>query len=717
MPSAKFDADISSFKNGISSAKSEVRTLDQQMKMIDATFKATGNSEQALAQKTQTLNSRMTAQKAIADQAKQALDAMTQKGIDPASEAYQKMARELLAAQTGMMETQAALNDLSGGAIKAADSANQLEKGLNGISKKISLEQVISGIGKITDGLEKAAQKAVKLGEDLWNSIMDSAKWADDTSTMAQMYGIDLDTFQKMQNLVKSGLDTTVDAMLNAQTKLNKNVGEGADKFMGTMRELGLVMTRVGKFGSEEFLNPDSVQLFWDAGQAIMKMGDAYDKEAAAQTIFGKSWKELVPLFEKYKTLEEYNEALENQQTVSEESVTALAGLNDEVGKLKTNFDTLKNEVMGSLAPALTDASKALSGLLSEVLEYMKTPEGKKMLEDLGTAVSGLFDDLGKIDPEQVVSGFTTVFNTVVGSLQWLVENKDIVADSLIAIVGAWGAMKIGSGVLSIIKLIDGLRDLGILGGGTGAAAEGGLNGIVNGGGLLTAAGNKLANVLPGVTSWIGQNGGSVWDWFVHNTPIGQEQILGTREKGSWWNEIQQNWNTFIDDWKNTEIVKFWTRRDMNQDAGTRLPQGENWLPSYMQDIQPKIEIIPEAPKDAALDLADQVGTVNVPVNLVVANGVGVFGGDEKAGGGTAIGRGFNYIKGHANGLPYVPFDNYLAYLHKGERVMPAREVTSRNYTSNLYVERMEMHNGQDAEGLAARIATAQRRTMNGYGS
>ena len=106
MPSTKFDVDISSFKNGISTAKSEVKTLDQQMKMIDATFKATGNSEQALATKTQTLNSRMAAQKAIADQAKQALDAMNKEGIKPSSESYQNMARELLRAQTGMMETQ-----------------------------------------------------------------------------------------------------------------------------------------------------------------------------------------------------------------------------------------------------------------------------------------------------------------------------------------------------------------------------------------------------------------------------------------------------------------------------------------------------------------------------------------------------------------------------------------------------------------------------------
>ena len=97
MPNVKMGADISSFKSGIAAAKSEVKTLDQQMKMLDATLKAEGKSEQTLAMQTQTLNQRMAAQKNMANQAEAALKAMTKAGIDPTSEAYQRMAREMLA--------------------------------------------------------------------------------------------------------------------------------------------------------------------------------------------------------------------------------------------------------------------------------------------------------------------------------------------------------------------------------------------------------------------------------------------------------------------------------------------------------------------------------------------------------------------------------------------------------------------------------------------
>ena len=74
------------------------------------------------------------------------------------------------------------------------------------------------------------------------------------------------------------------------------------------------------------------------------------------------------------------------------------------------------------------------------------------------------------------------------------------------------------------------------------------------------------------------------------------------------------------------------------------------------------------------------------------------------------------YIKGYANGLPYVPYDG-LYRLHRGERVMTAG--TNRNYTanSNLYVENMNMNNGMDAQALAAAMSAQNRRISAGFGS
>ena len=138
-----------------------------------------------------------------------------------------------------------------------------------------------------------------------------------------------------------------------------------------------------------------------------------------------------------------------------------------------------------------------------------------------------------------------------------------------------------------------------------------------------------------------------------------------------------------------------------------------------------EVKVEPKTDEEAAAMISAQIGTVSVPVRLVIQGGNGASGG-VSYGGGAGGGGGLadyymdtlfgSFRPGFANGLPMTPFDGWY-YLHRGEKVTPAREVSNRSYSSNLYIENMNMNNGQDAEGLAARIAAANRRTMSGFGS
>ena len=680
----KLGVDLTGFKQGISEANAQLKTFDAQIKLAESSFKKTGDAEAAMYQKTDALTNKLKVQKQMVQQYWQTLEKMRLSGVDPMSKSYQQMEASMLNMQAAANETEMALNGLSASQLNAATSADKLTQSVGNIGKKMSLDQVISGIDKITGGLENAAKKAVDLGEKLWNTVMDSARRADDSATMAEMYGIDLDTFLRMQKLVAGGIDTSVDAILTAQTKLNKGIGSGSTQVMDYMRELGLIYES-GK-GATTFITDDKIDMFWRAGQAIMAMGEAYDQEAAAQALFGRGWKELVPLFNTYKSLDEYNAALAEQTVNDEKTIRDLAALNDAVGKLESSWTTLKDEMLEAVAPALTKGADAISNLLDKLTEYLKTDEGQQLLENMGKAVEGLFSDLSKIDPAQVVEGFTAVFEKIIGGVQWLYEHKGEIVEALRHIVEGWGMLKLTGGALEIMKLIEGVKSFqgvpietpsSVTSSNGDIIATGGGSGAGTGGNWLTKALNNLTLINLAGAMYEGTEG----------------QLRKMRD------EFEKQTADMTPEERNKYIMM--TEFHMSEEQYNQMYgeiNGENGVP---------VEVKPEVPEDAAANIAEQVGKVTIPINFDIP-GIHYFG----SGGG-----GNNVAMEKANGIWSVPYDGYLSLLHKNERVMPAREVSSRNFSSNLYVESMIMNNGADAAGLAASMAAAQRRTMTGFGS
>lgn len=739
MPNVKMGADISSFKSGIAAAKSEVKTLDQQMKMLDATMKAEGRSEQTLNQQMQTLNSRMTAQKSIANQAEAALKAMTEKGVDPAGEAYQRMARELLAAQTGMMETQATINEMGQTAEKAAGGVEQLESGLNGISKKISLEQVRSGIDAIDKGLESAAKKAINLGKAIWENITDVARFSDDTATQAMILNMDVEDYQAYKKVFDTVGEITVQEWQKAKLKVQKAMNDPSKEQVDILKALGISTKEWKQMNGQSgpsLVAKNFEEMFWQIGETLRQKVESGEMtqdlaDTYANALFGKSFANLNPMFAMGQ--EEFQKQVDDQISATKKAYEENAKLNDALIKLQSDFEDIKVEVVGGLAPALTGATEALDDLLTKVLEYLQTPEGQKALADMGTAVNGLFDDLGKIDPEKVVEGFTKVFNTVVGSVEWLVENKDGVVTAMEGILAGWALLRVTGGVLDVVKVVSGIQDL------MGAEAAGRAAGAAWGRGFAGAVA-KAAPWLISVYTLL--KPGETGDELGNNTIIDENGNLTAEGKAAGF--VQTENGEYVQD--RTQIIseaaqKAWDLYRTNQLTAAGMEElraavlndrvyGElldqfmdfrsanpNWkeiedidLTEWLKGLEPpKVPIDPEVPAGASGKIAEDIGTVSVPVVFVPAAGDPTY--SRRTPGMQGI------IPGHANGIWAVPRDNYLALLHKDERVIPARQMTSRNFTSNMYIENMTMNNGQDADGLAARVAAENQRIMSGYGS
>ena len=390
---------ISQFKNAFNQAQQSVKTLDAELKKNEAAYKATGDKEKYMANQSAALEKKLEAQKNAAKAAEAALKQMEQQGVNPASAAYQKMRQNLENAQAGMYNTQSAIASLGTTGEKAATQAEKLQGSLSSINKKVNLDAVIGGIGRITSGLEKAAQKAIEVGKNIWDNIMDSAAYADDTATLASRMGLTIDEVQRMQ-YVANRFEAPVETVAKSWKKVKMSMTSDNDDIMTAFRKLGIGIREGGRaiqntYGSIPLR--DYKDIFWETGEALMKLTEDSEQERMAQLLLGRSWDELAPLFRAGR--KEYEAAMKSAPVASEEAIQNAAELNDKVAELEQSFMTLKTEVVGDIAPALTEAATTLEGLINSVTTYLQSDAGQEALQNMATAVSGLFEDLGKIDP------------------------------------------------------------------------------------------------------------------------------------------------------------------------------------------------------------------------------------------------------------------------------------------------------------------------------
>ena len=414
---------VSQFKQDINTVKESMKTLDKQLELVEKQYKATGDKEAYMREKAELLHTKLEQQKTIVKDAEAALKSMNENGVSKASRAYQAMQRELLSAKGSMIDTQTQIEGLGSAAQSAGTDAENLNTDLKNIGKGVGWQSVTTGIKDIADQLENAAKAAINLGKRILESAKGSTGFADEVKTIVDQYsdmGLTAKSYQQMRN-VERFVDTPVEAILTAKQRMQKALT--TDKGKETLEEtLGI---NLGSQNAED--------LFWEIGDALMGMGEAFDKEGAAQTMFGRSWRELLPLFKTGR--EEYNKMLEEQNVLTDEQIEKLGKADDTIQKFELEIENLKNKFWAENADKITEL------------------------------------------------------------LNWLIDNEDKVVATLGAIAAAFAAIKIGEFALNLQKVIHGFGLIAGGGGGT-SAASAASSATASGGtkaGLATVAKNALA--------------------------------------------------------------------------------------------------------------------------------------------------------------------------------------------------------------------------------
>jgi len=386
----KLGVEYQQFKQGMRESEAAVKTLSEALKLNEKQLQNTGNEELVMKNRSELLAKQIEKQRDVVQQANAALDEMKKNGVEKSSVAFQNLQRKVY-------EAEGKLEDMKGELANVGKAGETTSESLGKIEKAVSWQNVADGIGKVTDKLEAGARAAVRFGKRIMQSAMESTQWADDILTKSVQYGIDPETLQRME-YAADFVDTDVDTIIQAKDKLAKSRGNLGDL---------LGITTDGKSNED---------LFWETGEAIKNLGDGYDQAEIAQKVFGRSWRELLPLFTTGR--EEYESMLQSQNVLTNEQVQSLGKADDSFKQIQHEIENMKNAFWAENADKITSM------------------------------------------------------------LQWLIDNKDDVLTALKVIAGGFGLLKMGEFAANLMQAVNGFKTLGVIKGGSTAAAAGASGGF-----------------------------------------------------------------------------------------------------------------------------------------------------------------------------------------------------------------------------------------------
>ena len=451
---------VAQFKQNMNQAKNSLKTLDAQLALNEKQFKATGDAESYMTERSELLKAKLEQQKTVVSNAEKALEQMRANGVERSSTAYQNLYQQMLKAKGEMLDTESAMEGVAEAGDEAADGVSNMNHQVEQIGKNVSIENVRSALDTITVDMKKVMQGAWQTGEAIVKATLGAGAWADELKTTAAQYEIspeDLQRWRKTSNII----DTDVDTILNAQDKLKKGREKQDKETMGALAYLGIDPTGKG-----------DMDIFWEAGEAIARLGKEEDKVSYAQKLFGKSWRELLPLFTAGR--EEWDKTNEEWSIVEEDQLDNLGKMDDQYQKLQGEFETFKMELLEAFSGPVTEGMKTITGLFQELNKYLDSPEGKAMLEQLGNTVTQLITDLTKVSPEDVINGLSTVVTNLTSGLQWIAEHSGEVVTGIELFIAAWAGLEVAKGVTTVLQLINGIKGLTAAEAATAGATAGG---------------------------------------------------------------------------------------------------------------------------------------------------------------------------------------------------------------------------------------------------
>lgn len=452
------------FKNALREINNELKVSASEIQLLAVKYDGNDKSIEALTETGKALENQLSKQQEKVKTVSEALenaknsfgetDARTLKW----QESLNKAQTEVLKTEKAIAQNNDALEKLNSGAEEAAVSEKELKEAAAKAAKEIAeqqkkVDEAKKTLLKYADAAEKkaaAALKALAVGSAAAVTavsalVLSAGNAADELSDMSKVTGLSTTQLQIYSYTAKMA-GTTLENITSAQTKLTKAMGAAKDPTSATAKKFAELDVKVTDT-TGHLRNADDV--FVDTIDALGRIDNEAERDAAAMEIFGKSARELNPLIlEGASGLKKYAEEAKSMGAiVSEDNVTALADMQRTVKQIGTQFDALKQNLAARFAPIAKNVLGKIQSIVQTVAKQLDSPKMKSAIDKLGKALQGFL--------EKTSSLASKILPRLVDAATFVIGNFDKLAISIGAV---WAIFKGVQTVTNVAKAFSAVK-------------------------------------------------------------------------------------------------------------------------------------------------------------------------------------------------------------------------------------------------------------------
>ena len=342
------------FKNALKSITLESKALNAEMKAVTSTFDKNTTAEEKNKKTTKLLEDAQGSYQKKLDKLKDRIDEATEK-LGNQSDYVQQL-------KADYYKTEAEMNKMTASVGKMAEVTEEATDSSLGFGDVLKAN-FLSGV--LQKGLETIASKFVEMGKAVIEMGLNVASLADELNTLSKTTSLSTETIQEFR-YASSFLDVSESTLTGSLTKLTKTMYSAST---GTKSAVEAFEKLHVEFRNGDGSLRNSYDVFLDIIDALGKIDDEVTRDGIAMSVFGKSAQELNPLIiaGSGRLADLAEEAHNVGYVMDEETINALAAVQDEIDGAKLQFEALKNEMGRQVAPVIHEVIEALKDFVAAV--------------------------------------------------------------------------------------------------------------------------------------------------------------------------------------------------------------------------------------------------------------------------------------------------------------------------------------------------------------